>query len=133
MKTVRIPAAVRDVMFSHSLAELPNECCGLLIGGQNIERAVPMRSIPPAADAYYMDPEQQIEVFTEMQAAGEQLLGIYHSHPKGPPEPSGMDMQLAFHPDALYIIVSLADAQHPEFGAYRLQAGKFQKVEICYI
>jgi proteasome lid subunit RPN8/RPN11 len=132
MKTVRIPAAVRDVMFSHSLAELPNECCGVLLGKKEVERAVPMRSIPPAPDAYYMDPEQQIEVFTTMQAAGEQLLGIYHSHPKGPLEPSGMDMQLAFHPDVLYVIISLADAPHPEFGAYRLEAGEFKKVEIYY-
>ena len=133
MKTAIIPAYVRDALLSHSLAELPNECCGLLLGKQAIERAVPMRSIPPAPDAYYMDPEQQIEVFTAMESSGEQLLGIYHSHPKGPVEPSGMDVQLAFHSDALYVIISLSDAQHPELGAYRLEDGQFEKVEICYI
>jgi proteasome lid subunit RPN8/RPN11 len=133
MKTAAIPVPVRDAMLAHALAELPNECCGLLLGSQAIERAVPMRSIPPAPDAYYMDPEQQIEVFTAMELSGEQLLGIYHSHPRGPVEPSGMDVQLAFHPDALYVIISLADTQHPEFGAYRLGAGQFKKVEICYI
>jgi proteasome lid subunit RPN8/RPN11 len=133
MKTVRIPAAVRDVMFSHSLAELPNECCGVLLGKKEVERAVPMRSIPPAPDAYYMDPEQQIEVFTTMQAAGEQLLGIYHSHPKGPLEPSGMDMQLAFHPSALYVVVSLADPGNPVLGAYYLENGAFEEVAVCYI
>ena len=132
MKTATIPAYVRDALLSHSLAELPNECCGLLLGKQAIERAVPMRSIPPAPDAYYMDPEQQIEVFTAMESSGEQLLGIYHSHPKGPVEPSGMDVQLAFHPDALYVIISLSDAQYPELGAYRLEDGQFKKVEICY-
>jgi len=132
MKTATIPAYVRDAMLSHSRAELPNECCGLLLGSQAIERAVPMRSIPPAPDAYYMDPEQQIAVFTAMEASGEQLLGIYHSHPKGPVEPSGMDLQLAFHPDALYVIISLEDAQHPELSAYRLEDGQFKKVEICY-
>jgi hypothetical protein len=95
MKTATIPAYVRDAMLSHSLAELPNECCGLLLGSQAIERAVPMRSIPPAPDA-------------------------------------GMDLQLAFHSDALYVIVSLADIQHPEFGAYRLDDGQLKKVEICY-
>jgi [CysO sulfur-carrier protein]-S-L-cysteine hydrolase len=132
MKTAIIPAYVRDAMVSHSQTELPNECCGLLLGKQAIERAVPMRSIPPAPDAYYMDPEQQIAVFTSMEASGEQLLGIYHSHPKGPVEPSGMDVQLAFHPDALYVIISLADLQHPELGVYRLEDGQFKKVEICY-
>jgi len=120
-------------MISHSRSELPNECCGLLLGRSRIERAVPMRSDPPAPDAYYMDPEQQIAVFTGMEASGEQLLGIYHSHPAGPLEPSGMDLQLAFHPDALYVIISLADAQHPEIGAYRLEEGQFSEVTICYI
>jgi proteasome lid subunit RPN8/RPN11 len=132
MKTATIPAYVRDAMLRHGRAELPNECCGLLLGSQAIERSVPMRSVPPAPDAYYMDPEQQIEVFTAMEASGEQLLGIYHSHPKGPLEPSGMDLQLAFHRDALYVIISLADAQHPELGAYQLEDGQFKKVEICY-
>jgi proteasome lid subunit RPN8/RPN11 len=133
MKTAQIPVAVRDVMFAQSLAELPNECCGLLLGSQVIERAVPMRSIPPAPDAYYMDPEQQIAVFTEMQATGEQLLGIYHSHPKGPVEPSGMDLQLAFHPDALYCIISLVDPGNPVLGAYYLGNGQFEEVAVCYI
>jgi len=133
MKTAQIPACVRDVMLNQSLVELPNECCGLLLGKQDIERAVPMRSIPPAPDAYYMDPEQQIDVFTDMQAAGEQLLGIYHSHPKGPVEPSSMDLQLAFHPDALYVIISLADANNPVLGAYYLGNGQFEDVAVCYI
>ena len=133
MKTAQIPACVRDLMLNQSLAELPNECCGLLLGKQIIERAVPMRSIPPAPDTYYMDPEQQIEVFTDMQAAGEQLLGIYHSHPKGPVKPSGMDLQLAFHPDALYVIISLADVDSPEIGAYRLLEGDFTRVDIAFV
>ena len=133
MKTATIPASVRDAMLSHSRAELPNECCGLLLGSQAIERAVPMRSIPPAPDAYYMDPEQQIAVFTAMEASGEQLLGIYHSHPKGPVEPSGMDLQLAFHPDALYVIISLADADRPEIGTYLLENGQFSEVNTCYV
>jgi len=133
MKTAQIPACVRDVMLAQSRAELPNECCGLLLGKQIIERAVPMRSIPPAPDAYYMDPEQQIVVFTDMQATGEQLLGIYHSHPNGPVEPSGMDLQLAFHPDALYVIISLADADSPVLAAYYLGSGQFEEVAVCYI
>jgi len=133
MKTACIPVYVRDAMFAHSLAELPNECCGLLLGKQAIERAVPMRSIPPASDAYYMDPEQQIAVFNGMQATGEQLLGIYHSHPKGPLEPSGMDLQLAFYPDALYVIISLADADRPEIGAFRLVSSAFARVDITFV
>ena len=133
MKTATLPAHIRDEMFAHARAELPNECCGVLVGRSEIERSVPMRSVPPAPDAYYMDPEQQIVLFTQMQSTGEQLLGIYHSHPKGPLEPSGMDLRLAFHPDALYFIVSLADAAAPELGAFYLRAGQFEQVAVKYI
>lgn len=132
MKTPALPADVRDAMISHSRTELPNECCGLLLGRARIERAVPMRSDPPSPDAYYMDPEQQIAVFAAMEARGEQLLGIYHSHPAGPVEPSGMDLLLAFHPEALYVIISLEDAERPEIGAYLLEGGQFKRVNIYY-
>jgi proteasome lid subunit RPN8/RPN11 len=131
METVPMPAGVRDAIMSHSRAELPNECCGLLVGRDRIERSVPMRSDPPAPDAYCMDPEQQVTVFTDIEARGERLLGIYHSHPAGPARPSGIDLQLAFHPEALYVIISLADAQHPEIGVYRLEYGQFKELEIC--
>ena len=105
---------------------------GLLLGRGRIERAVPVRSDPPAPDAYNMDPEQQIAVFTDMEARGELLMGIYHSHPAGPARPSGVDLQLAFHPEALYVIISLADTGRPEVGAYLLEEGQFKQVEIFY-
>lgn len=133
MKTATLPAHIRDEMFAHARAELPNECCGVLVGRREIERSVPMRSVPSAPDAYYMDPEQQIELFTQIQSTGEQLLGIYHSHPKGPLEPSGMDLRLAFHPDALYVIVSLEDPDTPVLGAYCLRAGQFEEVAVSFI
>ena len=130
MKTATLPAHIRDEMVAHARVELPNECCGVLVGRSEIERSVPMRSVPPAPDAYYMDPEQQIELFTEMESTGEQLLGIYHSHPKGPLEPSDMDLRLASHPDALCCIVSLADADVPELGAFYLRSGRFEQVHL---
>ncbi len=132
MEAVNIPAGVRDAMISHSRSELPNECCGLLLGRDRIERSVPMRSDPPAPDAYCMDPEQQVAVFTDMEARGERLLGIYHSHPAGPVHPSGMDLRRAFYPNSLYVIISLADTGRAEVGAYLLEAGQFKEVEIFY-
>ena len=89
----------RNAMIAHAVKELPNECCGVLLGrNKRIERVVPMQSTDPSSDTYFMDPVQQVEVFTEMEKRGENLLGIYHSHPAGPRQPSGADLQLAFHP-----------------------------------
>jgi len=118
-------------MVEHAVRELPNECCGVLLGsGPAVARAVPMRSTPPAPDAYFMDPLQQVAIFSEMAERGETLLGIYHSHPAGPAEPSGADRQLAFHPEVVYIIISLADPQHPELKAFALHGPDFAEVSI---
>jgi proteasome lid subunit RPN8/RPN11 len=109
-------------MIDHAQGEFPNECCGVLIGRPGVfERVIPIASIPPSPDSYYMSPEEQIEIFTELGKSGESLLGIYHSHPEGPPCPSGTDIRLAFHPDAIYIIVSLKNKKKPEVRAFRIE------------
>ncbi len=121
----------RDIIILHALEEAPNECCGLLLGRSGrIERVIVMKNDLPAPDAYFMNPEQQIEVFTDMAKRGEELLGIYHSHPKGPAEPSGSDLQLAFHPETVYFIISLADAVRPKVRAFVLRNGGFDEVQF---
>ena len=119
----------RDMMIAHALEEVPNECCGLLLGRDGVvERVVAMKSDPPAPDRYYMDPVRQVEVFEEMQKHGQSLIGIYHSHPRGPAEPSGADVQMAYHRGVAYVIISLADADNPDVRAFVLQDGGFEEV-----
>jgi len=119
----------RDMMIAHALEEVPNECCGLLLGSDGVvERVVAVKSDPPAPDRYYMDPVRQVEVFEEMQKHGQSLIGIYHSHPRGPAEPSGADVQMAYHRGVAYVIISLADADNPDVRAFVLQDGGFEEV-----
>jgi proteasome lid subunit RPN8/RPN11 len=121
--------AFRDMMIAHALQEVPNECCGLLLGRDGVvERVVAMKSDPPAPDRYYMDPVQQVEVFAEMQKHGQSLIGIYHSHPQGPAGPSGADVHMAYHRGVAYFIISLADADIPGVRAFMLQDGGFEEV-----
>ena len=118
-------------MIDHAQGELPNECCGVLIGRPGVfERVIPITSIPPSPDAYYMSPEEQIEIFTELGKSGEILLGIYHSHPEGPTSPSGMDIRLAFHPEAVYFIVSLKNKKKPEVRAFRIEKQEVTEILI---
>ena len=132
--SINISTKFKNSMVKQALKEAPNECCGVLLGRNNIiERIVPMQSTDPSPDTYFMDPVQQVEMFAEMEKRGESLLGIYHSHPAGPRQPSGADLQLAFHPEAVYIIVSLKDSQNPEVGAFLLAKGEFKEIKIEYI
>ncbi len=131
--TVMLPEFKR-AMIEHALKELPNECCGILPGRNNkVSRVIALKSLNPSPDSYFMDPEQQIEVFSEMEKQGESLIGIYHSHPIGPSHPSDTDLQLAFHHGVIYFIVSLEDRGNPEVNAFKLEKGKFKEVIVDFI
>jgi proteasome lid subunit RPN8/RPN11 len=130
-RSITLPSKLWQGMVDHALREIPNECCGVLLGAEGkFQRLIPMRNVRPSPSSYFMDPERQVQVFSEMEKGGEQLLGIYHSHPNGPPYPSDTDLKLAFHPDALYFIVSLEDKHNPSVGAFQLQNQEFTEIQI---
>ena len=54
---------------------------------------------------------------------------IYHSHTRSAPYPSQTDINLAFHPDAIYLIVGLA-GDAPELRAYRIVDGRVDDAEL---
>ncbi len=133
MKNIKIPLKYKEIMLKHAFSELPNECCGVLTGtGSTAKNVIPMTSSPAAPDAYFMDPEQQVAVFSKMQDRGESLIGIYHSHPEGPDSPSASDRQFAFHPEAAYIILSLKDRHAPDIKAFVLKNSAFKETEIIW-
>jgi [CysO sulfur-carrier protein]-S-L-cysteine hydrolase len=61
--------------------------------------------------------------------AGLDLGIIYHSHTRSPPYPSQTDINLAFYPEALYVIVGLA-GDEPEVRAFRIRDGKVAEAEL---
>ncbi len=69
---------------------------------------------------YVMDPREQLRIMEAIDDAGQDLLAIYHSHTRSAAYPSRTDVELAFFPDTLYLIVSIADRDAPEIRAFRL-------------
>ena len=131
LESITLASHLRNAMIEHARRELPNECCGVLIGQQGVfERVIPVTSVHPAPDAYFMSPDEQVEIFTELGEGSGSLLGIYHSHPKGPVSPSGMDISLAFHPDAVYFIISLKNKKQPEVRAFRIVKQAVTEISI---
>jgi proteasome lid subunit RPN8/RPN11 len=68
--------------------------------------------------------------------ADEVFWAIVHSHVRSPAEPSTTDVGLAFYPDALYIVVSLADevadpgTGEPSLRAWRIVDGAVTEVAL---
>ena len=56
-----------------------------------------------------------------MRARGEQLVGVYHSHPRSKePEPSATDVRLAFYPEAFYFIIGFDEEGGCVLRAFRI-------------
>jgi proteasome lid subunit RPN8/RPN11 len=115
-------------------AELPNETCGLLGGqGGRVFRVYPVENIHHSPTVYEMHPAQQIAAFLDIEAAGWEVIGIYHSHPAGPAVPSPTDIAQAYYPDSVYVIVSPmtgTDAPAWQVRGFRIEARQVREVPL---
>jgi proteasome lid subunit RPN8/RPN11 len=122
-----------EEMLDHARAEAPNECCGL-IGGRDGELTTLYRAENSEGSPlrYNLDPQDQFRIMREMEESGEELAAIYHSHTHSPAYPSQTDVNLAFYPEALYLIVSLAEGEPPLRG-FRIDrdSGEIEEAELA--
>jgi [CysO sulfur-carrier protein]-S-L-cysteine hydrolase len=121
-------------LLAHVQAEAPNEACGLLVGrGSTVERAYPMENAEHSRSAYRLHPEEQYRVFMDMEESGQEMVAIYHSHPHSPAYPSPRDVNLAFYPEVVYLIVSLMEPGHPVWRAFRIQEGEITEEQVTVV
>jgi [CysO sulfur-carrier protein]-S-L-cysteine hydrolase len=121
---VRIDPALAQDLVAHAIADLPNECCGMVAGvGGRATRVLRAANTEGSPFMYVMDPREQLRIMDDIDSSGEDLLAIYHSHTRSAAYPSRTDVELAFFPDTLYLIVSIADRDAPEIRAYRISRG----------
>lgn len=115
--TARLPAVLRSAIVGHARAESPNEACGLIVGdapasdGGRALRFVPTRNAAASPVLYEIDSRDLLRLTLETDERDETFWGIVHSHVRSPARPSPTDIGLAFYPDALYVLVSLADEE----------------------
>jgi proteasome lid subunit RPN8/RPN11 len=118
---VVIARALADELVAHARADLPNECCGMISGRDGVALRVHRASNSESSPfMYVMEPREQMRIMDAIDDAGEDLLAIYHSHTRSAAYPSRTDVELAFYPEPLYLIVSLADPEAPEIRGYRI-------------
>jgi proteasome lid subunit RPN8/RPN11 len=119
---IRLTQSHLDQIIAHARESAPNECCGLM-GGVAAEVRTIYRTRNLAVDplvTYEAAPEDLFAAQRKMRAQGEQLIAIYHSHPRaGDPEPSATDVRLAYYPSAVYLIVGLGNDE-PRVRAFRI-------------
>jgi proteasome lid subunit RPN8/RPN11 len=128
---MRIARALVDEIIEHATGDLPNECCGIVATSDGAAVKVYRATNAEASPfRYSLDPREQYDITMEIENKGQELGAIYHSHTKSPAYPSQTDINLAFYPDALYLIVSLADPDRPDLKAFRIVDGKIDEAQL---
>ena len=132
---IRLPRQIAEQIAAHAQAEAPLEACGLIPGsssaakGGQPERYAPCRNAAASRTRYEVSVEDYLRAQAAIDAAGGDIWGIVHSHPATPAVPSGLDVVMAAHPDALYLVVSLA-SREPELRAWRILGGVRYEVAL---
>lgn len=123
-----------DEMFAHAREQSPAECCGL-VGGTSERAQAIYRLRNVARDplvGYEAAPEELFAAQRMMRERGEELLGIYHSHPRAlEPVPSETDVRLAYYPSAIYFIIGLGQGRSI-LGAFRLSERETSWEQVDY-
>ena len=128
---MRIARDLYDQMIEHALAEAPNECCGM-VASRDGEAVAVHRAVNAAASPlrYEIDGAEQYRIQMEIDDADLELGAIYHSHTRTDPYPSQTDINLAFYPDAFYLIVGVADPRAPQLRGYTIRDGRVSEAEL---
>ena len=133
--SIELPADMLQALIDHARAEYPNEMCGVIVGqGAAAAGGTPLRweatrNRAASPMRYEIHPDDLLRLTIETEAADEEFWAIVHSHTHSPARPSPTDIGLAFYPDALYLLVSLADDE-PATAAWRIVDGTVHPVEI---
>jgi proteasome lid subunit RPN8/RPN11 len=120
---MRIARSLLDRIVAQARAEAPNECCGMIATRDGVAVTVhPARNVAASPLRYEMDGMEQYRLQTAIEDAGLELGAIYHSHTRSAPLPSQTDINLAFYPESLYVIVGVA-GEEADVRAWRIADG----------
>jgi len=125
MKKVILKRADLDALKAHSRSAYPNEACGLLYGyhGPNAIFVHRMQAMENAAQAsaqtrFFIAAEDLLKAHKIARAAGEIIIGHYHSHPNGAAQPSAADVDAIADINALWLICAAAPHSPVQVNAF---------------
>ncbi|MGH2993022.1 MAG: Mov34/MPN/PAD-1 family protein [Solirubrobacterales bacterium] len=129
---MRIPRALLEEIVAHGREDAPNECCGMI--GAREGQATSLyraRNADASPLRYTVHPQDQLRIMEELEARGEELAAIYHSHTGSAAYPSQTDINLAENwPEPLYVICSVVEPDSPDVRAFAIRNGEVEEVAV---
>lgn len=127
LAVLTFPRMLYDEMVTHVLSDPALEMCGLLAGREGVvDRVWPVPNALHSPVAYQMDGPEFAEAMIGCEF---EPLGIFHSHPAGPPTPSPTDIAEAAYPDSIYVVISWQTLP-PSVRAFTIVEGQVTDVQI---
>jgi proteasome lid subunit RPN8/RPN11 len=125
--SLSISAKLLEAIEKHGEAQYPEEGAGLILGygGREPRLAVQLRPLnngfaPESRHhRYLIDPWAMMEAEQEAESLGLDVIGVFHSHPDHPAQPSEYDRQWAM-PWYVYLITSIDRGKATETRAWLL-------------
>lgn len=130
---VKLAQAHMDEMVAHALNDAPVECCGQL-GGKDGEVATVYTAANAEESPYRFSIgfKEQRRIQEEMDEAGEDILGFYHSHTGSEPRPSQTDirmMEAFFTPPYVHVVIGTSDPENPVVRVFHIEDGDYTEHE----
>lgn len=122
---VQITTSQLQFIMNHARSTYPEECCGFLLGtdsdGRRIHRALAVQNVNQGSrrNRFNINPMELVRADKEARLLKLDLIGIYHSHPDAPAQPSQVDLENAW-PWYTYLVVSVQNGAPSDMAAWFL-------------
>jgi len=126
--SLHIPQEILQRIHRHGERSYPEEGAGLLLGetlGQDnlVREILPLdntREAPARHNRYLLSPQDYLLGEEYAESRGFAVLGVFHSHPDHPNQPSEFDRQWAW-PNLSYLITSVQQGEASGSRSWRLR------------
>lgn len=124
---LEIPYKQLQKIHQHAEDDYPNECCGFFYGQEREDKIRRIQVVQKVENAKKGDQSRRFQIDPNDYRKAEKyaidhdldLLGVYHSHPDHPAEPSEHDRKVAM-PWFSYVIVSVKNGKAADTRSWRL-------------
>jgi proteasome lid subunit RPN8/RPN11 len=137
-QSIYLPPTVRRALYREARAQFPDEACGILLGQLELGR-VRVNALRGATNSASSDRDLQFALSPydihcasqQARVAGWDIVGFFHSHPRGIARPSAQDWRDCNPwPGYVHLIAALDEHIHNDLTAWRHQPDGWRQQPI---